>query len=166
MFEVYLKSPMVCSEIKTFQDEELFSREINNRLRTQLGRDNSIYEVLKIKSEDVCDDIRKTRPNFLEKPKAKIDLKKFKGNHTLPRIAMMSIELYSDEQYPRGISILYKIDGYRTQQVAYVGDLSGNANAIRKRSILLNYNEYVSELELWKTDDKVLHCVTIHVSTK
>ena len=42
------------------------------------------------------------------------------GHHTLPSIAMISIDLYSDNKFPRGISILYKIAGYKTHQVTYM----------------------------------------------
>lgn len=97
MFEVFLKSQIMCAKIRTFQEEEIFSLEI-------------------LKSSEV-------------------------------QISIINIELYCDGNYPRGISILYLVDGQKSIQLNYIESTS---EVFRKDSLALNQNEYVCQIDMWK----------------
>ena len=60
----------------------------------------------------------------------------------IPTVAMINIDLYTDDIYPRGLSVLYKLDGYRTIQMHYMHEDLDITN-MQKKSLTLNYNEYV-----------------------
>lgn len=166
MFEVYRKSPMICSELKGFSDEEVFSQEINNKLKLQFGQKNDLYNMLKIKDESEEDIKVNDLSRSDHKPQNTTQLSKFTGFHTLPSIAMVSIDLYTDGKYPRGLSVLYKIDGHKTRSFTYLERKFASGTRMQKHSIELGYNEYVTQLEMWKTDDQVLNCLAIHIGTK
>ena len=106
----------------------------------------------------------------------------------LPNIAMQTIDLYSakrgDATYPRGISILYQVDGQKSYQLNYVDQDAGNGERgmyyeeekdtsnnkpniklqeeleddgeLEKTTIVLDYNEYVTQIDMYKTDNNIL----------
>lgn len=86
------------------------------------------------------------------------------GIANLPSIVMVNIELYCDGNYPRGISILYQVDGHKSIQLNYLGSMN-DAEVFRKDSIALNHNEYVTQIDMWKHEN-VLHKIVIYVGTK
>lgn len=85
MFEVFLKSQIMCAKIKTFQEDEIFQMEIEKSSETN--------------------------------------------------IAIINIELYCDGNYPRGISILYLVDGQKSIQLNYI---ESTLEVFRKDSLALN----------------------------
>ena len=100
----------------------------------------------------------------------------FKQQPFLPEIAMISISLYSDGQYPKGLSVLYKLESLKTMEFNYIeqdqSDLfdeeygyEDEDKSQEKQSVTLNYNEYVRQIDLWKHEN-VLEKVTIYIGNK
>ena len=102
MFEVFLKSQIICANIRAFEEDEIFSQELFKATGGNRG-----------------------------------------GISNLPSIIMVNIDLYCDGNYPRGLSVLYQIDGHKSIQLNYVGTTT-DAEVFRKDSIALNHNEYVT----------------------
>ena len=82
----------------------------------------------------------------------------------MPSIMMVNIDLYCDGNYPRGLSVLYQVDGHKSIQLNYVGSTT-NTEVFRKDSIALNHNEYVTQIDMWK-HEQVLQKIVIYIGTK
>ena len=72
--------------------------------------------------------------------------------NTIPNIAIVNIDLYCDGNYPRGISILYSIDGQKSIQLNYVENVF-ESEMLRKESINLRHDEAVTQIDMWKHEN-------------
>lgn len=71
----------------------------------------------------------------------------------MPNIQMVNIELYCDGNYPRGISVLYQIDGQKTFQVSNIRQ--GSSEQFKKDSYQLNQNDMVTQIDILKFENSV-----------
>jgi len=53
-----------------------------------------------------------------------VELQEYMNSISIPNISMVNIELYCDGNHPRGISILYNIDGQKSVQLNYIEKMS------------------------------------------
>ena len=65
---------------------------------------------------------------------------------------MVNIELYCDGNYPRGLSVLYQIDGQKSIQFSYIEKCREN-EIFKKDTYQLDQNEMVTQIDLWKLED-------------
>lgn len=79
-------------------------------------------------------------------------LKKLGPSESMPNIMMVNIELYCDGNYPRGVSVLYQMDGQKSMQLNYI-EKTHEAEIFRKDSITLNHNEMITRIDVWKHED-------------
>lgn len=77
---------------------------------------------------------------------------------------MVNIDLYCDGNYPRGLSVLYQVDGHKSIQLNYVGSTT-DTEVFRKDSTTLGHGEYITQIDMWK-HEQVLQKIVIYIGTK
>lgn len=126
LFAVYLKSQIVCKKIRQFQEEDIFTLEVQKAIRQHQNM---------LRSEGLIDNFEGYQEDHNDTYQFMDNENPVTQNHqgialNLPNIAMQTIDLYSakrgDATYPRGISILYQVDGQKSYQLNYVDQDAGN----------------------------------------
>ena len=79
----------------------------------------------------------------------------------MPSIQMIAIDLYTDDVYPRGLSILYKIDGYRTLSMTYMHEDLDIKNMQKK--ITTQLSEIIAGMVLAKFSMRILKFFTTEI---
>lgn len=134
MFEVYLKSQLMCHRIKEFEENEIFLKMFEDAKTLEIQKKRAQEFETTIGYGLVGDAIQPMRShlfsndshentintNFMFDDKEKLKQSILQVTQIMPNIQMVNIELYCDGNYPRGISVLYQIDGQKTFQVSNI----------------------------------------------
>lgn len=105
MFEVYLKSQLMCYNIKEYEENEIFHKLFEESKHLENTRESNYDEMVLFNQDSRAESFIDTNLMFDEKEKLKHVVSRVTS--FMPNISMVNIELYCDGNYPRGISVLY-----------------------------------------------------------